>query len=452
MGFSSGWSCELEGGTDCIVACATPPGRSALAVIRVSGPDLRSRAARVVPGLSFEQSWQAQLVAVESGGKELGEKAIVIVYRSPRSYTGEDLIEMMVHGSTIVVSEMIGLWQDAGCRLAGPGEFTRRAVANGKMDLLQAEGVADLIEAETRWQLRNARLQLGGGLSREVERVRAVVVELLAAAEAAVDLVGSDVEVEAATLRSLRDRAASTARALLRGAEAGMRVREGFRVVIAGRTNAGKSTLFNAMVGRDRAIVAAEPGTTRDVVEVDLEIGGAPVCLVDTAGIGGGGGAVGEESELRARRATAEADIVIGAWAADGERPMIELGGEQGFVGVRTKADLMSSQEREGVAGAASEWILVSALEGFGLEEVSDRLAGILGEDLEALESTVGIATRHRVALEECVGILGGLEICQPELCAEGVRQALRALAAMTGEVDTEDVLERVFSRFCVGK
>lgn len=441
---SSAWSSDLSGGADTIVARATAAGPAALAVVRLSGPGVRRVAAALAPGVDFGRPWRARLVEIE---RAVGA-AVAIPYAAPRSYTGEDMLELMVHGSPFVVDALIEACLRAGARPAAPGEFTRRAVANGKMDLLQAEAVRDLVSAETAWQARNAREQLGGRLSERLAGLRDQLVELQARLEAALDFAEHGVDLEREDLEQRLAALRSRVAALLATSAAGERIRDGVRVVISGPPNSGKSTLFNTLLGSERAIVAPIPGTTRDVLEAELELAGLRVTLVDTAGLRPGGDAVEEEGVRRARAAAAGAGVVIELWPAGGER-LVGLephraGGA--VVPVRSKWDLA-------VGGSAGEgWLALSCVTGEGVDELRAHLARAVAGDTADLGGEVAIARRHRALLERAAGELESADLGAPELAAEAIRWAGRALAELIGEVQTDDVLDEVFASFCIGK
>jgi tRNA modification GTPase len=359
------------------------------------------------------------------------------------------MVELMVHGSPYVVRRALERWVEAGCRMARPGELTRRAVANGKMDLLQAEAVADLVRAETRLEYRNARLQLGGGLSREVGAARAALIDLLAGVEAAIDLVGTDVEVGGEEISRSLEGVRRQVDGLLVRASAGARIRHGLRVAIVGAANAGKSTLFNALLGRERAIVAAVAGTTRDVVEAELEIGGVRAVLVDTAGLGLDGDEVDAEATRRAREAARSADVVVEVWAVDGARYPFEAAPDQAVIRARSKVDLGQVPVESGEEAC---WLGISCVTGQGVAELALRIRRVVEDDQRGMEDVVAIGARHREALARVGALLEECRLVDPELAAEKVREAVEALGELTGEVETEEVLDRIFARFCVGK
>ncbi len=338
----NGLSSDLAGGADTIVARATASGRGALAVIRVSGSESAEIARRLCPGLQFSRGWEAAVVELFDADGESLERAVAVPYPGPRSYTGEDMLEVSVHGSPYLVEAAIETCIAAGARRAEAGEFTRRAVANGKLDLIQAEAVADLIAADSANQLRNAREQLAGRLSAEFLDLRRMLVGLLAFFEAALDYEAQGVVVEAGEIAERLAECRVQLQELLQTAAAGERIRGGLRVVILGPPNAGKSTLFNCLCGSERAIVSPQPGTTRDVIDAEVEISGVRVVLQDTAGLRVGGDTVEAEGHRRAKSAAAAADLAVFLWPTDAEEPEPAVDAMAGLevIRVRSKADL----------------------------------------------------------------------------------------------------------------
>ena len=439
----------LAGGADTIVARATPAGRGALAVVRVSGPESRSLASSIAPRLDFDRPWCAQLVRVQDE-QGLGlERAVVIPYRAPRSYTGEDMVEIMVHGSLALVRRLEDAAVALGCRPARPGEFTRRAVANGKMDLVQAEGVANLVAAETRWQLKVARAQLSGALSERLAAVRSALLGLLARVEGSLDWGEQGVNPAVEELLVRRQAVLGMIDALIATARAGERVRDGVRVVITGPPNAGKSTLFNRLLERERAIVSPHPGTTRDCLEAEIEIAGMRVTLIDTAGVADPRDALEAEGVRRAQAATAEANAAIVVRAADAQRgDEPEVPADVPCLRVLTKIDLVP----EGRRAFESGWSPVSLVTGEGWPGVAERLDTLVGEGLDVLEGGCVINLRQRLALEAARAEIAGAVLERPEIAAEALRAAAERLEEVTGRVTSEDVVEAVFARFCIGK
>ncbi len=445
--FSSELSSALVGGADTIVARATPAGRGALAVIRVSGPLTEALASRVCVGFSYAEGWQAQLTGVRDAEGELVERAVAVSFPAPRSYTGEDMLELTVHGSPYLVETVLEAFIAGGARPAAPGEFTRRAVANGKMDLVQAEAVRDLVAADTAWQLRNAREQRVGRLSKDIGAVRDGLLSLFAIVEAAIDYEAQGIAVPSTDIAIRCDGCRRQLAGLMATAKAGERIRDGLRVVILGRPNAGKSTLFNSLCGSERAIVSPEPGTTRDLVEAEFELDGVRMVLQDTAGLRAGGGEVEAEGHRRAVAAVAAADLAVVLWSTDDASvlDLEELPVEVPAIRVRSKADLECSR-------AADDWLPVSCHTGAGLAALRAELAARAVRDVADLGGAVAIGARHRHALEAAARELDGCDPVRPELAAEAVRWALRAVDELIGEVGAEDVLDQVFSTFCVGK
>lgn len=444
-GSSSVWSSALFDGADVIVARATPEGQGALAVIRCSGAGAFRCVARTSHGFDPQRGWRVQRVEVVDRAGEAIDGVLATAFPGPRSATGEDVVELVCHGSPYVTRGIVQALVDAGARPAGPGEFTRRAMANGKLDLVQAEALRDLIAAETRAQARAARRQLEGRLSERLGLLRDGLVELLARLEGGLDLVGHGVTVDEGDLRARVEGCRGQVDRLLATAAAGARLRGGARVVILGPANAGKSTLFNQLLGWDRAIVSSEPGTTRDAVEARLEIEGVMVTLVDTAGERSGGGEVELAGMRHARREAAEADLAIRLWPADGGLEPPAVARED--VRVRSKCDLLAGGEAE-----EDGWILVCGVSGSGVERVRGEIASRLLGGVSLDEDGVAIGARHEAGLTRCRQALEGFRADLPEVAAECIREAISTVREMIGEVTSEDLLDVVFATFCVGK
>lgn len=438
--------------TETFFAPASGFGRAAVAVVRISGPAARDVLVTLGGALPEPRRLSLRTLRDPADGTEL-DRALVAWFPGPNTYSGEDMAELHLHGGSAVrMGVLAALARMPGCRAAGPGAFTRRAVLNGRMDLAEAEAVADLIDAETEGQRRQALRQLDGALSRQVAAWRMEAIDCLASAEAALDFADeSDVDdagLDAALLQrtaALRDAIA----AALRDGRRGERLRDGFTVVLAGAPNAGKSTLLNALSRRDVAIVSDVPGTTRDAIEVRLDLGGLPILLVDTAGLRETAEPVEAEGILRTRARIDAADLVLVLVPPEGSAP--ELGDERiQTLTVYTKADLFAGLPSGRGAGA----LAVSARTGLGLEALIDAIQVAAEAGLGQGDALI-TRTRHRAALEACVGHLdrlltgtGGL----PELAAEDLRLAVRALGEVAGRVGVEDVLDRLFAGFCIGK
>lgn len=445
--------------SDPIVALATPAGRSALAVIRLSGAGAFEIAARVIPTFRADPPRTAHYAAFRDATGALLDRGIYLVFPGPRSETGEDVVEFQCHGGLSVPARLLAAIEAAGARPAHPGEFTRRAVTNGKLDLLQAEALGDLIDAEAPAQAAAALTQLEGGLSRRIGELRAALIELLALLAYDVDFPDEDDgPVSRDRIEAARAAVAAGVERLLGTAPLAERVRRGALVVLAGPPNAGKSSLFNALLGHERALVTELAGTTRDAIEAHVDFHGWPIRLVDTAGLGETSDRIEALGQEMGRRFTEGADLVVECQdgTADGQtarrsggqeirpsdRPSVRLT-------VRTKADL----------GGEGEGLPVSAVTGAGLGELKRAIVERLfqrGAGFADLEPALTRA-RHREALSGAREALaraaeqlapGGESV----LAAHHVQEAVRALDALVGSVDVEEVLDRVFASFCVGK
>ena len=445
--------------THTIFALATAAGRAAVAVVRVSGPATLS----IVQALAGKppKARMAGLRTLRHQGVDIDE-ALVLRFEGPASYTGEDSVEFHVHGGRAVVEALLSALSDLGARLAEPGEFTRRAFENGKLDLAQAEGVGDLIDAETEGQRRQALGQLGGALSQRYDRWRDLLIQSLAMLEAAVDFPDEDLPEEVA------ERARPALRVLsgeldaaLADVSRGRRVRDGFRIALVGAPNAGKSTLLNGLVERDAAIVTDTPGTTRDVIEAPLVLGGYKVLVADTAGIRETADAIEAEGVRRARAWAEDADLRL--WVVDGfhvkHTVKLEETVRAGDWLILNKADIAEASELVAAethwAGEGLKVARLSARSDEAVDVLRTALAGHVAEALSGAEFPAATRLRHAERLKEAREYLSralsdiGLEV---ELAAEDVRLAARSLEKITGRVDPEDVLGRVFSSFCIGK
>ena len=438
--------------TETLFAPASGFGRAAVAVIRISGPAARDVLAALGATLPPPRRLSLRTLRDPADGAEL-DRALVAWFPGPETYSGDDMVELHLHGGQAVrMGVLTALARLPHCSAAGPGAFTRRAVLNGRMDLAEAEAVADLIDAETEGQRRQALRQLDGALSRQVAAWRAEAIDGLAAAEAALDF-SDEGDVDDAGLDAALFRRAAVLRdgiaAALRDGRRGERLREGFTVVLAGAPNAGKSTLLNALSRRDVAIVSAIPGTTRDAIEVRLDLGGLPVILVDTAGLRETAEPVEAEGILRTRARIAAADLVVVLVPPDEPAPDLGIT-EIPHLLVKTKADLFAGllPPSDGTA------LAVSAQTGFGLEALLDAVQAAAEDGLGQGDALITQA-RHRAALESCLGHLDRLLAgtgALPELAAEDLRLAVRALGEVAGHVGVEDVLDRLFAGFCIGK
>jgi tRNA modification GTPase len=452
---------------DTIFAPASGAGRAAIAVVRLSGPATRGVLEAMAGGLPSPRRMALRALRDPASGETL-DRALVLWMPGPKSFTGEDQAELHIHGGlavrAVVLRALSGI---PGLRAAEPGEFTRRAFLNGRMDLSAVEGLADLIDAETEAQRRQALRQLEGRLGGLVEGWRERLIECLALLEAALDF-SDEVDVAA----DAEGRAGAIAQALageiaghLAEAGRGERLREGFTVVIAGPPNAGKSMLLNALARRDVAIVSEIPGTTRDAIEVRCDLNGLPVTFVDTAGLRETGDPVEMQGVSRARAHVERADLVLWLAASDsgagngsayGPGDGLDTGPKTVPETAPTTAPAVRVATKSDLAPAPSDVDLaVSAKTGEGLLSLLDRIAALLEASLGAGDAVI-TRERHRQAFEIARESLtrAGAALTQghAELAAEDVRLALRALGRITGRVDVEEILDRLFAAFCIGK
>ncbi|MFQ5550447.1 MAG: tRNA uridine-5-carboxymethylaminomethyl(34) synthesis GTPase MnmE [Gemmatimonadales bacterium] len=445
--------------SDTIVALATPSGRAALALIRISGEAACAVAARAIPAFDPTNVRRATLASVvnpDSG--ELLDRAVYVFYRAPNSFNGQDTVEVTTHGGLLVPTTVLAAFLAAGARLAEPGEFTRRAVLNGKMDLLQAEAIVDLVEATAPAQRQAALAQMNRGLSNRITALRSGIIELEALLAYDIDFPEEDdgpVSPERIT-RTVGDLLADIDRLLATAAD-GERVREGALAVIAGEPNVGKSSLFNALLGSERAIVTEIEGTTRDAIEAPITCRGYPFRLVDTAGLRSSDDRIEKLGIEVSKRYVADADVVL--LCVEAGKPLDQ--NEEEFatsvrdrlIVIRTKTDL-----HPGFSGAAAE-VAVSAESLLGIDELRQALAKLAfaGVSYAGDVSPLLNRERHRAALvrardelEQFVAARrDGLE---PVVCAIHLGAAVGALEEIVGVVTTEDVLDELFSSFCVGK
>lgn len=442
--------------TDTIFALSSAPGRAGIAVIRLSGPDAGAALERLT-GRPLPPPRRAALrTFLAPDGDSPIDRGLALWLPGPASFSGEDMAELHVHGGRAVPAAMLeALAAVRGLRLAEPGEFSRRAFENGRLDLTAVEGIADLIAAETEAQRRQARRQLSGELGRVYEDWRGRLMRVLAHVEAAIDF------PEEGLPQDLIDRVAAEIgrisaemRQHLEDGRRGERLREGLSVAIVGPPNAGKSSLLNWLVRREAAIVSATAGTTRDVIEVHLDIGGYPVLLADTAGLREAAEDVEQEGVRRAlRRAeTADLRIVLLDATADGPGLILEEIGGADAVLLVNKCDL-----RAAPGWAPDSALPISVKTGQGLDRLLRTLQDEVGRRMALSSSPALTRQRHRQALEQCgealsragAGLDGG---ALPELAAEDVRLAVRSLGRITGKTDVEDMLDVIFAEFCIGK
>jgi tRNA modification GTPase len=450
---------------DTIAAIATPQGEGGLAVVRVSGPDALAIADRVFRGAPLSGAAASTLHHgwLEGGGRI--DEVVAAVFRAPSSYTREDVVELSCHGGRLPAQRALAALLAAGARLAGPGEFTLRAFLNGRIDLVQAEAVAELIGARSDAMHRAALARLAGELSRELRARREELLDALAEVEARVDFaedVGG-IEVPPA-VRERIDAVAAGLAARLRGVAWGRALREGVQVAIAGPPNAGKSSLFNRLVGEERAIVTPIPGTTRDRVSATVELEGALFTLSDTAGLREGGDEVEAIGIERAHAALAESHVVL--WVIDGSAPGAGANGDRPPAGALANKRVVLALNKQDLGAATDAAALVatlgagrcevvhaSARSGAGVEALGAalvRAAGFEPGDVLASERQALVLTRACEALARASE--QGAAGAPGEIVAIELREAIAALEELLGLQPSEDLLDRIFSKFCVGK
>jgi|APSaa5957512493_1039668.scaffolds.fasta_scaffold11318_4 tRNA modification GTPase len=436
---------------DTIYAPATAPGRAGIAVIRVSGAQAGAALMAVTGRAALPPPRQATLsnfVDPECG--EALDRGLVLWFPGPNSFSGEDVAELHGHGGGAVVAALLAvLSRLPGCRLAEAGEFTRRAFQHGRMDLTQAEGLADLIAAETEAQRRQAQRQMDGALGRLYEGWRADLIGALAHLEAEIDFPDEDLPGGMwARQKPLLEALEKEISAHLDDGHRGERLREGCHMVILGAPNVGKSSLLNALARREAAIVSSQAGTTRDIVEVHLNLGGYPVVLADTAGLRQSGDAIEVEGVRRAQERGAQADLKIVLYdCAETPVPGAEVLALLGDGGI------LVANKTDRAAAAPTQGLPISIKTGAGLNDLLRRLGAEAGQRMGDGGSSGLTRARHRQGLEGCRdALLRSLDGVDEELVAEDVRLAARYLGRITGRVDVEDILDVVFGDFCIGK
>ncbi len=454
---------------DTIVAISTPPGRSGIGIVRLSGPQALQLAAQVFRPANPQRSPLTQRSFATCyghvlDGEHIVDEVILTVMRVPHTYTTQDVVEINCHGGIVPLRRTLELVIAGGARLADPGEFTKRAYYFGRIDLAQAEAVADVINAQTEQSRRAAITQLAGQLSAAINTFRENIISLLVRIEAAIDFSDQDIETIAASdiaqgIASLRKQIG----ALLATAEHGRILREGLKVAIVGRPNVGKSSLLNALLRTDRAIVTTVPGTTRDVIEDALNINGIAVTLADTAGLCDTDNIVEAESVSRSRQAMAAADLVL--LVIDSSEPLhpddLKLLAQLPACGivVMNKEDLPTRADAGQVAEATSASLVwVSAREGTHLQDLEQAISATVWEGRTGdTEQTIVTNVRHKVALERAAAALAAAAEAaatgySEEFIAADLREALAALDEIVGKCLPEEIINRIFAEFCIGK
>ena len=431
-----------------IVAPATPVGRSALAIVRIDGP-LSASILQSLSGVSPEPR-HVTLVDLMHDGQHI-DQSVAVRYEAPHSFTGNDLVELTVHGSAVIVESVVRAAIESGARVAEPGEFTERAVLNGKLDLVQAESIADLINARTALQVKLSLGNLEGSLSRKASAIRDSLLHVIARLEAALDFSEEGYQfISSGDARAIIEGAIGEATSLLDTYRRGRATRSGLSAVILGRPNAGKSTLLNRLVGSDRAIVTPIPGTTRDIVRETIEIGGLPVTIADTAGLRESGDAVESIGIDRARQAAEAGDVVLylvdaSAGMTDSDRN--ELSRWPDAWVIYTKTDL---------AAAPKDAIGISVTEDRGVDDLLERLDAVVRDRFAAPEGSL-VNERQYQAVRECADALraslasidGGQD---EQFIVVDLYRASTALALLTGAITRNEIFDEIFSKFCIGK
>lgn len=427
---------------DTIYAIATARGKAGVSVLRMSGPKAMQAAGSMCQTLP--EARKAGLRHIVDPAGSLLDQALVLSFPAPHSFTGEDVVEFHLHGSMAVQTAVMRvLTEMSGLRLAEPGEFTRRALENDKLDLAQVEGLADLVEAETEAQRKQALQALSGALGERAEQWRSQLLRAAALLEATIDFADEDVPVDVTPeVSDLLSRVKDDVSAEIRGTGAAERVRDGFQVAILGAPNAGKSSLLNRIAGREAAIVSEIEGTTRDVIEIRIDLGGIPVTLLDTAGLRETDDVVERIGIERAVERALSSDLCV----------ILDTGTDLGFqpragdIVVTAKGDLLPEASPKAISGKT----------GLGVDALLTRVGSVLGDRAAG----AGLATRerHRAALISSVSALSDAQLeveAGPEradMAAENIRLAIRRLESLVGRIDVEAVLGEIFSNFCLGK
>ncbi len=473
-----------ESGHETIVAISTPPGRGGIGIVRLSGPEAMEIAGRLVTLQQPLEHGRARvggvvdLAALAEGRGDAGEvidDAVVTAFLTPRSYTGETVVEIAAHGSPVVLEAMVrgalseGARLGLAVRLARPGEFTQRAFLAGRIDLTQAEAVGDLIAAQTLEQARVAAQQMGGAIARRVAPTKEGLLHLIALLEAGMDFASGELDdvdvVPPATIARAIDAVERPLAELAASFRRGQLMRDGAALALVGPPNAGKSSLFNRLLERERAIVTPVPGTTRDTVEESVAVGGIPVRLIDTAGLRGGDEAVDAAEQMgiaRSHEALADADVVL--LIHDATMPVTEeelrleasLKGRPHLV-VYNKVDLVADGGMEATGLGGEVGIRTSALTGEGLEGLREAILAQMGAAGSVAESGALNNFRQQEAVESTLATLSAAAAANEsglphEVILMDLHRALQALDALTGVTTPDDILARIFSTFCIGK
>ena len=445
--------------TDTIAALATPAGTSAIAVVRASGPQVRALVTAVFREIPPPR--HAQHADYRDARGTLVDDVLFTFFAAPNSFTGEDTVEISSHGNPFIAQKILEDLFARGCRPAEPGEFSKRAFLNGRMDLSQAEAVMDLIHARSERALAAANQQLRGALGRKMEYLISQLVNVLAIIEAYIDFPDEDLPAEnrQAVLRQLEQLQADTAR-LLATSHYGAMLRDGIKTVILGEPNAGKSSLLNQLVGRERALVSAEPGTTRDYLEERILVGPHALRLIDTAGLNPAPSALEKRGMDKTLEQAAEADLFL--WVLDATRPLpvLPAATRARLTATNTIVVLNKTDLPDTAAALAPDLpnLRVSALTGAGFDELRRRIIALADSfQITTGDELIAINARHAHALEQArQGLAAAADKVRDnvstELVASDLRSALDAFGEISGKVDNEQVLDQLFATFCIGK
>jgi tRNA modification GTPase len=446
---------------DTIVAISTPPGRGGIGIIRLSGPAARTIAEPLLKLRHPLAPAQARLAEIIDSTGETLDEAVATFFEKPRSYTSEDIVEIAAHGSPVLLDHILRQCIAAGARLAEPGEFTLRAFLSGRLDLTQAEAVSDLIDATTLHQARIAARQLGGSLSRQITPIKQQLIALIAALEAGIDFAEDDIDtLPANQITAQIAEIQAPLAALEKTFSYGRLVRDGFTLAIVGRPNAGKSSLFNRLIERDRAIVTASPGTTRDLITERVSLQGIPVELIDTAGLRASTSEAESLGIAKSREAMAEADLVL--LVLDATQPLefedeeiIEALADRPFLIVINKKDLFSARPLSNRSPRPT--LETSALTGSGIPELRRAILSRLTKESPATETALLTNLRQQQAVSTTIHALlraqdATTAAIPHEMILLDLYEALHALDTLTGTTTINDVLNLVFSKFCIGK
>jgi tRNA modification GTPase len=468
---------EVQQTNDTIVAISTPPGRGGIGIVRLSGPEARAIAEtllRLRRPLEAGRARFAEVLDLAAGDGAAAaavlDEAVVTWFAAPHSYTSEDVVEIAGHGAPVLLDALLRQCVARGARLAEPGEFTQRAFLSGRIDLPQAEAVHDLIQSTTLQQARTAARQLGGALAKQVQPVKQELIGLIAALEAGIDFAEDDIDLlPAAEIGRRIAGIAAPLQALEETFAYGRRLRDGFRLAIAGRPNAGKSSLFNRLIRRDRAIVTAHPGTTRDPITEQLELDGIPVELIDTAGLRASADEAEQQGIAKSREAMVEADLVLLVLTADEPLHAEDIAALHGaeaqglsVIVVINKIDLSAPPTVAGrsltvVAGAEQTIVHTCAIDGLGIAALRGAILDCLRSSPPTTDAAILTNLRQHQAVSTAVRSLSAATVAVDaatphEMLLLDLYEALQALDLLTGTTRSDEVLNLIFSTFCIGK